>query len=280
MASSVYDLLGFPQNDPILVPAELNPDVKMQMNLMPTLVNTWQQEDIANSDTSGYFTNPNQIGNNTANTASNLIINAGVSIQGNNATITNLISSTQTLAYTLKNTTIPAFEYHTQRMSNVQDIGSDMTHPHYELAIGYGKILLFITNKTDGIQDNSPIIGSFGSILAANAISANANTLLTLAQDFANTITITSTDDGMGGTIVSYNSSVTLVNAQAMYDTTNEIYTMMNTYRTQDTNFFNNAKAVVSSYNKVSGFSRLGQTETDLLMNHIGTDKIKTRLSS
>ena len=27
-------------------------------------------------------------------------------------------------------------------------------------------------------------------------------------------------------------------------------------------------------------FNNIGQTETDLIMNHIGTDKIKTRLSS
>ena len=76
--------------------------------------------------------------------------------------IVNLISSTQALAYTILHTTVPAFEYHTQRLSNMQGIGSDVTSPHYQTAIGYGKILTFITNKTDGVQNNSVVLGNFG----------------------------------------------------------------------------------------------------------------------
>lgn len=280
--SSIYNLLSFPTNDPVLNGSTqvLADDVQLQMNLMPSLVNSWQQSDIANGDVGGYFSNPNQIGNDTTNTACSIVINAGIPVTGNTPTITSLLASTLTLANTLIHTTVPAFEYHTQRMSNVVEMNSDVTHPHYQLAIGYGKLLMFITNKTDNIQNNSPLIGSFGSILAANVINSNANTFLTLSQNFANTVNVVSTDDGFGNITITYQSNISLSNAQTLYDTANNLNNMMNTYRTQDTTFFTSSKSVMDAYNKVSGFSRLGQTETDLIMNHIGTDKIKTRLNS
>ena len=59
MSSSIYALLNFP-TDPVYTSAvaPLSANVMVQMNLMPSLVNTWQQEDIANQDTSGYYQNP------------------------------------------------------------------------------------------------------------------------------------------------------------------------------------------------------------------------------
>jgi uncharacterized membrane protein len=284
MADSIYALLNFPSDDPVLSnnTMEMADDVKLQMNLAPNLVNSWQQEDIANDDTGDYFINPCQLGNDTTNAAATLVLTAGDgnNMSGNTSEITNLLYTAWHQSNTLLHLTVPAFEYHTQRMSNMQSMGSDMTNPHYELSTGYGKVLTFITNKTDGIQNNSVMLGSFGSILAANAISANANTFLTIAQNYANTINVTTTDDGLGGTITTYSSYISLANAQILADTANSIHTMMTTYRTQDTEFFTNSKAVMESYSKVSGFSRLGQTETDLIMNHIGSDKLKTRLSS
>lgn len=268
--SSIYNRLGFPSSDPIVSGAvqELSPSAQMQMNLMPSLVNTWQQADIANADTGGYFYNPNQLGNDTVNTASTLILSKGNTVNGTTNTITTLLTNVYNKAGTLLSSTVPMFEYHTQRMSNVEDIGTDTTSPHYQLATGYGKIMMFLTNESDGIVDNSPIIGSFGSILAANAINSNANTFLTLSQSYVNSINVTSY------------SNLSLSTAQTLSDTANNIQNLMTTYRTQDISFFNNSKAVMDSYSAVSGFSRLGQTETDLIMNHIGTDKIKSRLES
>lgn len=285
MTNSIYNLLGFPSADPVMsnYVQPLPDDVKMKMNLMPSLVTTWQQEDIANSDTGGYFSNPNQIGNNTSNTATQIILNAApFGVSGSSTNITGLISTTWTKANTILHTTVPAFQYHTQRMSNVEGIGSDVDTPHYELSIGYGKLLLVITNKTDGIEDNSTMIGSFGSILAANVISSNANTLLTMARLYANTIVVTTTGTGteLDPYVTTYSSNISLSNAQSLSDSTNAVYNLMNTYKTQDTTFFVNSKSVMDSYSSVSGFNKMGQTETDLIMNHIGTDKIKTRLNS
>jgi len=51
-------------------------------------------------------------------------------------------------------------------------------------------------------------------------------------------------------------------------------------YRNQDNTFYQNSKAVLEDFNKVRDFSKLGQSETDMIMNAIGSDKIKQRLNS
>lgn len=282
MTNSIYNLLGFPTNDPVLSSAKttLTTQAQTQMNLMPNLVNTWQQEDMATNNTNGYFTNPASSCIQVALTASNTVMQyTGVTCT--TGAITNLVASAFNSSNTIVSTTAGQFLYHTNRMSNVVDIGDDVTNPHYQVSIGYGKILMLIVNKTDGIQDNSPMIGSFGSILAANVISANANTFLSYANLYKNTITATSvTDPDTGYITTSYSSNISLANAQALSDSANAVNSMMTTYRNQDITFFQNSKTVMDRYNAISGFGKMGQTENDLVMNHIGTDKLKTRLNS
>lgn len=284
MASSIYNLLSFPTNDPVLSSyvEPLSANASMQMNLMPSLVNTWQQEDMANDDTGDYFFNPAQVCITTSILAANTTIDVlgGNTVVGTTNTISSLLYNTWHKANTITNTTAPAFLYHTNRMSNVTEIGTDVTNPHYELAIGYGKIIMMMVNKTDNVQNNSPLLGCFGSILAANVISANANTFLTYSQQYANSINISTVDDGFGNVTTTYTSNLTLTDAQSFSNQANNVYDLMTNYKAQDTTFFQNTKNVVDLYNAVGGFSKLGQTETTLIMNHIGTDKIKTRLNS
>jgi hypothetical protein len=275
--------LNYPSSDPVISGATttLSANVQAQMKMVPSLVNSWQQQDIANSDTGSYFQNPVASGITTINLAANTVISAGNTINCSTNQISTLVSSVYNTSNTIINTTSPAFLYHTNRMSNVVDIGTDMTNPHYKTALGFGKIIMYIVNKTDNVQNNAPMIGSFGSIFAANIISSNANTFLSLSRSYANTITANSyTDPGTGLTTTTYSSNITLVAAQALFDVANNVYNLMNNYRTQDYNFFQNTKSVVNAYNNVSGFNQLGQTEKDLINNNIGTDKIKTRLNS
>ena len=111
------------------------------------------------------------------------------------------------------------------------------------------------------------MIGSFGSIFAANLISANANTFLTYALIYKNSIS--------GST-----SNISLGDAQTLSQSANNVYDIMTNYRNQDIAFFQNTKDVMDSYRAVSPFKQIGDTETGLIMNHIGTEKIKTRLAS
>jgi hypothetical protein len=271
MANSIFSLLNFPSSDPVIAESTqtLSANVLTQMNLMPSLVNSWQQGDMANSDTGGYFQNPLGVSINTASSTANTIVAFGT-VTGTTPQISNLLISVANVANALSHTT-PDFLYLTNRLSNVEEIGSDMDTPHFKSATGYGKIVMYIVNKTDNIQNNAPMIGSFGSILAANVINSNANTFITYANLYANTITV-----GIDGT----NSSISLANAQILSNSVNSIYQLMTNYIQQDTDFYQNLKDVVNSYSAVSTFNSLGQTENDLIINYIGTDKIKARLSS
>jgi hypothetical protein len=278
-SNSIFALLNFPSSDPITdsLVEPLSTNVQSQMNLTPTLVNSWQQQDIAQNSTSGYFYNPAASGISVANTAALTVANVagGNTVSGTTNTITSLISNTINVANSIITSTAAAFLYHTNRMSNVVDIGSDTTNPHYQTSISYGKVIMYIVNKTDNIQNNAPLIGSFGSIFAANAISANANTFLYYAQLYANTVT-----SSVFGNTTTYSSNISQVNAQAMSDSANAVNNMMNNYMTQDNNFYQNTKNVIAAFNTVSPLNKMGQTETDLVMNYIGTPKLTSRLSS
>lgn len=268
MSSSIYALLNFPA-DPILQAAvtPLSANVMIQMNAMPSLVNAWQQEDIANQDTTGYYQNPALTGILNANTAANVVVSSGNSVTGSTSTITNLLVSIYQKSNAIFTSTASSFLYHTNRMSNVVEMGFDVDNPHFLTSIGYGKVMIYLTNKSDNVQNNAPMIGSFGSIFASNVITANANTYLSYAQLYA-------------ATVSSNTSNISLSNAQALSLYANNVYNMMTNYMNQDIAFFQDTKSVMDSYNAVSQFKQLGQTETDLIMNHIGTEKIKTRLAS
>jgi hypothetical protein len=160
--------------------------------------------------------------------------------------------------------------YVTNRESNVVDPGTDVTTVHYRMAIGYGKIMSYITYQSDGVQNNSPIMGNFTSITLGNTLSTLSNTLTT--QQIALSASIT-----MG---TPNTSNLTLAQTQSLQTTVSSINTLMTTYPAQDNAFFTNTKAIMADYSIVSPLSGMGATETLLVNNYIGTDKLKTRLIS
>ena len=75
-------------------------------------------------------------------------------------------------------------------------------------------------------------------------------------------------------------SSFSLAQTQALQSTVSSIYNLMTTYPAQDNAFFTNSKAIMSDYSVVSSLGNMGATETTLVTNYIGTDKLKTRINS
>ena len=146
-------------------------------------------------------------------------------------------------------------------------MGSDGSTPHYKTAMGVGKMLSYLTYQTDGVQNNSPIMGSFTSITLGNTLNSLSNTLSYWTANIANSFT--------GNT-----SNISLTNAQTLQNTANQLANLMVYYPTQDTQFYQNSKNVASDYTTVSQFSQIGSTESFLLNNYIGTPKIKSRINS
>jgi hypothetical protein len=271
---SIYGRLGFNSTDPTTnaTVSNYSSGVANNMALMPPLLNTWQTEDISTSNVGGYFVNPVGSLTITINSALNSINAATLAIN-----VQSTISSTVTQALRdLGNTAVGAvgtvnnYLYVTNRQSNVVDPGTDVTTVHYRMAIGYGKILSYITYQSDGVQNNSPIMGNFTSITLGNTLSTLSNTLSSQQITLSNSITM-----GTPNT-----SNLTLAQTQAISSTIGSITSLMTTYTTQDNAFFTNTKAIMADYSTVSPLGDMGATETLLVNTYIGTDKLKTRLLS
>jgi len=271
---SIYGRLGFNSTDPT-TNATVTADssaVANNLSFMPQLLNAWQTEDVSTSNVGSYFVNP--VAGVTA-TISSTMSTINTATIGTNVQST--ISSTVTQAlHALGNTAATAvssaanYLYVTNRESNVVDPGTDVTTVHYRMAIGYGKILTYITYQSDGVQNNSPIMGNFTSITLGNTLSTLSNTLTSQQIELSASITV-----GTPNT-----SNLTLVQTQTLWNTVNSISTLMTFYPAQDNAFFAASAAVISDYSAVAHLSELGATETLLVNNYIGTDKLKTRLLS
>ena len=271
---SIYGRLGFNSTDATTnaTVSNYSSSVANNMALMPPLLNTWQTEDIATSNVGSYFVNP--VAAVTATISSTMSsINAatiGINVQST-------ISSTVTQAlHDLGNTAASAvstasnYLYVTNRESNVVDPGTDVTTVHYRMAIGYGKIMSYITYQSDDVQNNSPIMGNFTSITLGNTLNTLSNTLSTQQIALSASITMGSPNT----------STFTLSQTQALQNTVSSINTLMTKYPAQDNSFFANTKLVMADYSVVSSLGDMGATETLLVNNYIGTDKLKTRINS
>jgi len=269
---SIYDRLAFNSSDPATA-ATVSPyssGVINQMAMVPPLLATWQQTDIANSSATGYFVNP------VANVAQNIMILANTlnstitshNVYGTTASVNTAILAINSSALNI-GTTGATFLYTTNRQSNVVGIGSDTTTPHYTTAIGIGKMLSYIVNQSDNVQNNSPIMGSFSSITIGNTLTSLYSTLTSLSTIFLNSI----------GSLSNV-SNVSLVNAQALQNSVAQISTILTQYPAQDKQFFNNSQSVVNDFNVVNQFSHTGQTENLLFKQYIGTPKLLSRITT
>jgi hypothetical protein len=274
MSSSIYARLNYSFPDPSAntVIQALSPEVLVQMNATPQFMNAWQQEDVATGNTSGYYVNPMTTVIANIKLAANNLLSSGQATGTTNA-ITTLISSAYTDAQDIFENTADGFLYHTNRLSNVIPADQNITEPHFETAMGIGKMMMYFTNQSDNIQNNSPILGSFTSLFIEDTLSAYANTSNTQSNLYANTVTFIP----MAGT---YTSNISLANAQSLANAYYNLNITMKNFRNQDNVFFQNSSLVLNDFNKVNQFSTMGQTESDLIQNYIGSPKLLSRLNA
>jgi hypothetical protein len=158
--------------------------------------------------------------------------------------------------------------FHTNKISGVTSIeGKDDVdvNPYYQTATSYGKQAIYITNQTDGIVDNSPIMGSMTSLLVVPQF-----------KDYASNVTPFLT---VVNTIIAANSDPTGA-ITGIVSKLNEIKSFMDERWGHDVAFFANVKNMVNKFTKLSGYSNAGESEKYLLNNVLGTDKIKSRINS
>ena len=259
--SSVYSRLGYsftPANANVII--AFADDTVSMLNSVPSFLDEWQYTDVGNSDVaaSNYLKNP--VGNTI-----NVIISTTESINVLTTSVTGL-ETIKTLSNTVSNSA-NSFLRHTQRISGLAEQNEQTSQlPHYETAMGLGKALVYITFQSDNIQNNSPIIGSFTSILINDELQANSSNLTTYKTTIQNSISGSSTNL-TAGQISTIESFLTGLSGY------------LDTRRTHDENFYINAQNVLEDVQKVRKFSNLGQTEQNLFRNYLGTDRLIANIS-
>ena len=276
MSSSIYARLQYSFPDPaaaeVIVP--LSDAVIKQMSVTPKFMNEWQQEDVATANTGGYYINPMvDTISNIQLTATNLLSIPFAS--GTSNAISALISNTFSSASDTSQNTAGGFLYHTNRLSNVIDLDSNIVEPHFESAMGIGKMMMYFTNQSDGVQNNSPILGSFTSLFIANTLTQFQTTANNYANIYKNTITVSGIMPNL-----TYTSNISLSDAQSIANAYYNMNITMINFRNQDNVFFQNSSQVLNDFNKVNHFSTMGQTENELIQNYIGSPKLLSRLNS
>ena len=282
--ATLFSRLNYTFTDPNSVISPLSNDVKRTLNGMPKMLEPWQAEDLATSNTGGYFVNP--CANITTNiwTTSNTLVSVANNVQGS-GNLTGLWTQIHTtLSYisnsSTGNTQAGDFLEHTNRISGVTsiDVSADQgvaNLPHYETATQTGKALVSLIYQTDGISNNAPIMGNFTSLFVANDLIVIYNTLSTYANIVNNSIT--TTIDPL--TFLSINTSNLTYNVvNSIATTANSANSIFYERRVHDEQFFKNSTDLLTDYKKVRGISKSGQAESYLIENFIGSDKLLSRL--
>lgn len=278
-ASGVYATLGFNFSDPNGTVQEFSANTQANLQQFPPIINEWQATDLKNNDVGEYHQNPVYDSINTIRIKSAAIeqaINVATTSSGTDPMTEAPLPPSYggpslTAVMTAANNVIIAANnmiFHTNKVSGVTSIeGKDDVHinPYYQTATSYGKQAIYITNQTDGVIDNSPILGSMTSLLVVPQF-----------QDYASNVT---TFLAKVNTIIAANSDPTGA-ITGIVSSLNEIQSFMVERQGHDVAFFTNVKNMVNRFTQMSSYSNAGETEKYLLNNVLGTDKIKSRINS
>jgi hypothetical protein len=257
-ATGVYATLGYNFTDPNNNIQTFDANTQNNLVQFPAVIEPWQAQDITNNTTSGYFQNPVSTYVNTIITVSGQIFTAA-----NSANIFTIAGVATTLG-----TTASSFLTHTNKVSGVTPMtgqSDTLTQPYYQTAVSYGKQAIMIVNQTDGVVNNSPILGSMTSLLVPKQISDYANTL--------------SSDLIILNAAISANNLTPSQETQIITDltTTNSF---LSTRQSSDLTFFQKVSTLITNYNTTQQFSNMGDTEKYLCNNIVGTSKLVSRINS
>lgn len=269
MTASIFARLQYDFDDALYGGAVyLTDGAKKYLNAAPAIITTWQQDDIGNSvvSKSRYYKNPHAgvcatlLSNTTTITsytgdAANTFINA----PAEGAELGNVANS-----FIIQ---INAFKSHTDNISGltVATENSD-TIPTYDMATSYGQQLLRITNVTDGVQNATPMLGSLTSLFIGDQLSSSNTTI------YNDRITLDSS-------IVGGNCNLTSAQVNTIITHITTASNLISTRRIHDWTFYTQSRSIVDDYNFVSRFVPMGNTQSYLVENLIGTDTLKTNLS-
>ena len=170
--SSIYSRLGY-NFDSTLMGTDVNiaPGANNYLNNSSLQLSQWQVNDIANASASGYYQNP------YTSTLSSLTItltNMAISCNTSNITFDTASTQADVLYTTINNTldSIASFQTHTNYISGVQKSSDVSLYPDLNSGLSVGRQVLALTNKSDGVQNNTPVLGNFTSLYIQDQVNS------------------------------------------------------------------------------------------------------------
>lgn len=260
---SIYGRLGFNfdtanfNGDDTLTPGVLNFLSNSSIDL-----STWQIDDIANTAVGGYYENPYN-----DNIGELAVFITGIGAYANTETYgydNPDLANTMSAVVNTAQTALTNFTNHTNNLSGVTQSSNTAAYPDLNSGLGVGRQILQIVNKSDGVQNNVPILGNFTSLYVANTIAAYANTI---RNDY---ITLVDSFFGANSNITNSAMNTIISDVQTF---TNEI----NARTSGDITFYTNSYEILNEYLYVLQFSNTGATQNSLI-EIVGTDKLKDDL--
>ena len=298
--ATLFDRTGYNFNDTSGLVNTLPNTAINQLNTAPALLpNQWMIDDLNNNDIEGYHVNPVANSCNTIWASSNTLINITSSLQGSgNLTalwttinldlkaisgynVTTGDSENPPIVTTKYTGSMEEFLAHTYRISGVVPITANVdaaAKPHLEQAMQIGRALMYLVYQTDGREDNAPMLGSFTSILVANTINEYANIIVSYASTINASITITTETVGED-VITTKTSNLSYATVNTIASTANSLITLVRDRRVHDENFYTNSNQLVNDAKSIRRYASLGASESSLVDNLVGSDKLKSRLA-
>lgn len=227
----------------------------------------WQIDDISSNTTIQYYQNPLQPD----------LINIQTHLSGiitlSNTAIINYTSpgsanSANSLLLVCNSAldTISQFIDHTNRLSGVVASNNSYDYPDLESVMSIGRDMLTTTYSTDGIKDNTPMLGGLTSIFIGPYISAN-NT--NIHDDYIY----------LNSTVANNNTSISNSQVNQISANVTILTNLLNTRRNLDIAFYRNSVNTYAKISTVYTLNDIGSLQTQLI-DMIGTDDLKDRLSS
>ena len=244
-------------------------------NSISTNLKDWQYQDIINS-TAGreqYFVNPvAQVCSDIKISANSLYLNSlNVSFE-NDETTGNLISPKSQ----------DEFKSHTDNVSGVSTLSMSQGIPSYDLMVAVGNEITRLIVTEENIANTSGVFGSATSLFVGDDL----DTYLTILQNDVDLVDssirleeIVDPEDP-NTTIQIEVSNLTIGQVASVYNNVSSLYTLINTRRTEDWQFFQNSLDILSDLANVTRFTYVGNTQISLINQYIGTEKLKTIIAN
>ncbi len=287
----VYDRLQIDFDfDPSII--ILSDAAKEHLNNMPKFIRDWEAEDMRNDNVKDYYKNPVGDATNVIRNIANRIIDLvtyiveqpteGVPLPA----IKKIVSGLEGVYNAAVNLQGVSCEFlcHTNRLSNVVPIHGPCTgppcnmfarstDPHYLTCSALNRTILYLVHETDGISDARPILGTFTSLLILDELIASGVKIILYPDMIEKSIKGFAYETEAGF----YSDLLESEKIEIIF-TLNNIASSLSERVEHDKRVWRNVKMLNEEQNVFKVINEMGLTQTRLVRDYIGTDKLKQSL--